>query len=351
MHTRLQLVVGVVMELTLLGLVVGLVALGHRSLGRGLTLFVDYDRVENLKEGAEVRISSMVVGRVIAIRQGATAGEPAPLARIRVQVWLERAQAHHVRRNSAFTVNSKGPIGERYIEVGPPPGDPAAGVSAGEALRGVDSPAMDRLIQFGYDTLRFGRAWERDLEPDIHAVMRAADSVRAHLEELRAGAHLARIGSAANEAISTTRELWDSVQAGTDRMRAPRRLAEKLASIGQRDGDTLADVGERARQLARKLDLLEDLLPPGERGRAERSLDRLKLAASQGEQALALLQKLRARVQSGRGTLGRMLADEEMADEIKEAHRLLKESPWRALRRAPEDRAPSGARRRPVPTP
>jgi len=129
----------------------------------------------------------------------------------------------------------------------------------------------------------------------------------------------------------------------------PRRLARQLEAIGERDGERLAALSARAQQLARRLDLLEDVLGPEARDRAERSLDRLREAAARWEQALAALQKLRARVESGRGTLGRMLADEEIADEIKEAHRLLKESPWRVLRRAPENRAPRGApRRRPT---
>ena len=64
---RLQLAVGALVLVLTVTLVVGLVAMGHRPLGRGFVMHVDFSYLENLNEGAEVRICALSVGRAGAL--------------------------------------------------------------------------------------------------------------------------------------------------------------------------------------------------------------------------------------------------------------------------------------------
>ena len=73
---RLQLRLGSAMMALLVLLVVGLTALGDRTLSRGYQVHADFADVQNLKEGAKVRVSGALIGRVLAVRRGLRPDEP-----------------------------------------------------------------------------------------------------------------------------------------------------------------------------------------------------------------------------------------------------------------------------------
>lgn len=342
---RQKLAVGLALELILVALVVAIVALGNRSWSRGFVIFVDFDRLDNLKEGAEVRISGQAVGRVLAIESGRAAGEPPLRAALRLRLWLERDRAGLVRRSSVFYLSAKGVIGERTVEVGPSPGEPLAAVVAGEVHRGVDPPMIDRLIQKGYANLRATLAIMRELRPDLRELGAVIGSVRARLEGIGPPERLRRLRASLESAVAEAGRLLAALRAASEDGRAPRGILRDLGAIGERR-EAFARAGENADALARRGEELAALLSAEERARLTRSLERLREAGAHAAELAALAERLLARVRQGRGTIGRLLTDVEMSDEIKDAHRVLKESPWRALAKPPRNEAPRGAPRR-----
>jgi ABC-type transporter Mla subunit MlaD len=341
---RQKLAVGLALELLLVALVVAIVALGNRTWSRGFVIYVDFDRLDNLKEGAEVRISGQAVGRVLAIGR-AQAGEPRARAALRTRLWLERDRAALVRRSSLFYLSAKGVIGERTIEVGPSPGERLAEVGPGEAYRGIDPPMIDRLIQKGYANLRATLALMRELRPDLRELGATIEAVRTKLEAIAPADRLRRLRASLEAAVAEAGRLALALRAGSDEGRAPRRILRELDAIAARR-EALARTAEKAGALATRGEELASLLGPEERQRLARSLERLQLASARAAELAGLVERVVTRVKEGRGTIGRLLTDVEMSDEIKEAHRVLKESPWRALAKPPRERAPRGAPRR-----
>ena len=329
---RLQLAVGGVMLLLSTALVVGLVALGNRPLGRGFVAHVDFDYVDALQEGAEVRISALRVGRVLDLRPGVnvTAGEPPLRGSVRVDVWLRRDLAHLIRRSSVFYVNSKGVIGERYLEVGPPPDASASApaLARGDVVRGVDFPKLDRMLQFGFENLRAMVALAAELRPEIHALGRGTarlrERLRQDLPESRVDALLARLDAALNDARGLQAEL---------------ERAGGLA-LARRAGSAVVRAVERTRAGLGSLPPvgLPEEIPPAWGEELGRAMSRLQAALARARDVGDRARRLLALVRGGKGTVGRILADPELADEIKETHRILKNNPWKALGRPPRRR-------------
>jgi ABC-type transporter Mla subunit MlaD len=337
---RERLIVGAIILLLIGTAVVLLVAMGGRSLAAGYVVLVDFDRVDSLKEGAEVRISGRRVGRLLAIRNGVVPGEPPLEARVRAQLWIESAYGRDVRRSSVVYINARGVIGERYLEVGPGDGEPGPAAEPGHVFRGVDAPLMDRLIHESYSNLRAMSALTRELAPELRELLHAADQVRSHLDQIARPGQVDGIVREAHRAYGEGRRLWDDLVA-SDGQRTLRRLSTQLEAIGGR-GAELRRAGDSLRRLDARLDELAGLLPPDRRARLERALRALRLAAVQMERLLADARAVAAHVRAGRGTVGRFLSDLEINDDLKDTHRILKESPWRALAKPPRPLAPRG---------
>ena len=83
-------------------------------------------------------------------------------------------------------------------------------------------------------------------------------------------------------------------------------------------------------------------ISPAQRRRLDSAMARLGGVATRGQKLAAGLDALAGRVKKGKGSAGRLLFDRELVDEIKQTHRVLKESPWRVLARPPKNRAPRG---------
>jgi len=344
--TRKQrLAVGLAMQLLLVALVLAIVALGNRTWSRGFVIYVDFDRLDNLKEGAEVRISGQAVGRVLAIGSGAVAGEPPRRAALRTRLWIERDLASLVRRSSVFYLSAKGVIGERYLEVGPSAGEPLAPVEGGEVYRGVDPPMLDRLIQKGYANLRATLAIMHELRPEPRELGEAIEKVRGRLSAIAQPERLRRLRDGLEATVAEAQGLIATLRVGTDGGRLPRKILRDLEAVGRRRA-AFESTGRKLAALQDKGEELAALLSPAERERVARSLERLQRAAAHASAVAHVAEKLARRVERGRGTVGRFLTDTGLHDEIKEAHRVLKESPWRAIARPPRESAPRGVPKR-----
>jgi hypothetical protein len=335
---KVRLILGAAVLFVAATLVVGLVAMGNRPLARGHVVHVDFAHVDNLQEGAEVRISALVVGRVLAVRHGASraGNEPPPLAAARVDLWIDRGMAHLLRENSIYYVNAKGVVGERYLEVGPPPRGraPAGQLRPGAAIRGVDSPKLDRLLQFGHDNLRAMALLARELRPEIRGLSAAMDRISVTMDRHAPPARVRRALDDLGRLVGELQDLRRELPPAPETRRT-------LAAVERAAQLTL----DRFGPLRQRLDALElPELPQRWRDQLREGLGKLEAAATRGQAVAGLLRSLKRRVDAGQGTVGRLRADPQIIDEIKETHRILKETPWRAV--VKPKRGGAGPRRR-----
>ena len=284
--------------------------------GRGALVAVDFADSGGLTAGAPVKLAGVPVGRVSALDllplRRDNAGRPLP---VRVRLRLEPDLRAALRADARFAITTQGPLGEPFIELttGTPGLPPLAD---GSALRGDDPPRFDRIFA---DV-------ERLLGRVSDAVERDPHSVEALIH------HLDSFVSDADETLRTLRPSLLSTAtevagAATD----ARELArEARPLLGQLDAQ-LPDILRRVSVLSSRADALSA-------GLTAADLKQLRITAEAAEASFARVQALTARadrildgVERGHGTVGGVIKDPKLYEDLKDLVADLKAHPWKVL--------------------
>ena len=339
--------VGIFVLSALLVLVGFVLMLGDFSMSKGYQVYADYAYAGGLQAGAPVKLSGVKVGRVAAIEVLGPETEPAPASdvaelgrdeapRVRARLALESAVRPLVTAGARFYVGMQGLIGETYVELDPGPA--AAQTSAlpeGTSVRGVDAPRLHVVaLQVSAIVNMLGRiagvehevglaklgasltslintmsdiATERrgELSTGVADAAAIATNLRVVSGKLRAALedgddlkHLLADGSAT--AALVRRDLPVLMERARTSLEAVEALAQKARAAANE-----ADIGELAKELKMTLDNLNQV-----------SLDARQVMDS---------------VRGGQGTLGRVITDPQVYDDLKVLLRDLKKNPWKLL--------------------
>lgn len=298
-----------------------LFVLGGYSFEEGYTVYVDFDNPGNVKPGAAVTIAGMRVGSVEAItyRGGELDPETGSRALVRLQLEIEERVRETVHEDALFYVASQSVLGEQMVAIDPGSYDKPP-LEEGAVVRGVDPPRLDLALALGYELLdsivtglRNNREELRDVLENIAGILRALNSILTDNRE-----SIDRIITNVEHASAEAAQLAQSARATVD-SREVRRIVENLdrtLTIVSRDiepilADTRSAVGN-----------VNDTLGPEQRAQLQSTLEN---AAELSEQA----QQIVSHIRQGRGTVGALVMDEELYDDLQEMIRDLKHNPWK----------------------
>ncbi|HWE28418.1 MAG TPA: MlaD family protein, partial [Polyangia bacterium] len=157
-------IAGAALVVALAAAVAWVLVLSDRALGPGINVRVTMTTTGALRVGDKVRLAGRDVGEVRgAVRvhgggaaAGGAAGGGAAGDHVELTVFVTRAWAHELRRNSELFVATPSVLGEAYLEIGPPPhhAAPAAPVEDGALLAGVDPPEIDKFLVRSEESIR-----------------------------------------------------------------------------------------------------------------------------------------------------------------------------------------------------
>lgn len=310
-----------------------LVMLGNVRLGPSAELRARFSSSGDLKDGALVKVAGVTVGRVTGVRivpATGTAGDSTPAVDVEVTMALEPDVAAALRADLRLHITTLGLLGEKYVEI--EPGSAAAPVLApGTVVAGLP-PVRPELLLTRIDALvvvmeRVLRENEGDVGDILRKTGEAADAIALLATENRArlattAEHLESAAARADRLLAT---LSDAIGDGADvratlanARRATDALARTLGPIAGPLRETLAEV----RQLIGSLQGVGGELQAG----LDEAMGRVAVLATSAEQLLA-------RIHDGRGTVGALLADQEIYDDLREFLKEIKRHPWRLIRR------------------
>ncbi|MEZ4402004.1 MAG: MlaD family protein [Kofleriaceae bacterium] len=340
---RARLVVGTVVLAALGAAVIFVLAIWPRlSFGHGPVVEVAFRHVGALREGAPVIVAGRTVGTVASISLVAPGAvvPPHPLAGdggALVRVRIAAGEGWRWAANAEVFISSKGVLGTRYLELGPPPdrADAARPIVAGTLVRGVDPPIIDRALQRTWDNLQLSRRFLDEVGPDAAAlraeVERLADTLAA--SEPAPGA-FAELAARIRAVVAEARQLGATLAgAGAD--------PAALAALADRAAAALARVRVAVDQLrvaaARTVDDLAaadarlGAAAPAATARIRAVLDDLDRQLGRAQAVAANVAGLLAVLARGEGSLARLGNDPEFPEDAKELGRILKRTPWRIL--------------------
>lgn len=342
-ETAIEVKVGALVLFALALLVGFVVLLGDFSFSEGFRFHVDFENAGGLKPGADVAIAGMNVGTVEAMafrRNEDVEGEPA--VEVRATLRVDEQYADAVRTSSEFYVTRRGMLGEPYIEIVTETFD-APQIEAGATLRGVSQPRMDvivakaaNLLETLNDLLDDPNIEVKDLIANTASLMGHLDAVvvdnREHIDKTFEGAstssqELASLLTALNWAVDDGKSVRGLLTDAEQTASNARRITD---TVGGRIEPILGDA-EAAVATARRTTETVDQLVTGKEPQINAAIDNLHATSDNLAVLTGDARSVVGRIESGEGTIGGLLADREMYEDMKELLRTIKRRPWKII--------------------
>jgi phospholipid/cholesterol/gamma-HCH transport system substrate-binding protein len=327
--------------------------LGDFTVGRDFKIYVDLENAGGLKPGADVRVAGIPAGTVdtIEFRGGEWDDEVGRHVYVRLHLLFDKDMTDAVGEGAEFVVTTQGVLGEPYIEVvnATPPGPP---VAEGSKFLGQTPIRIDQMLRSVYDGLQglnelidtVDRFFD---ESDLQRLLTETADLAAHLDEVvvasstdveqsveslnyvleqnrdRIAPILENVEVATAEFAELGRRLNAGLGDGSDIRATIRSLRRVTSDFAEHSDETFAD-------LASTLDSIERIVSEGE---DDLALTVANIADTSDNLVVASgsVAELAAYVNDGRGTLGGLIRDDELYDDIRELLRELKRRPWRLI--------------------
>ena len=321
--------------LVALGLLAGfVVVMGGLSLQPTFTIYVSFQNPGGLQSGAPIRIAGVKVGRVseLEFRGGMLdpiSHQPEPI--IRAVAKIERRYKNSIHDNSRWFVTSQGVLGEMFLAIEPGSSDrPLLNDEA--TVTGISPPRLDLLLSESYELLhkaylvitnneqKISETFD-GLHRTLHATGLFFEHNQGKLDHIIE--NVDSLSGTANETLKAARERYiDNPQITrifNNVERTTTTLDQNLEPLLNDGRATLAD----AKKLSHALASDEQVQ------RYQRITANLSDASGQAKIIAGDAQMLMAQVKSGKGTVGALLMDEALYDDLQEMLRDLKHNPWK----------------------
>ncbi|MCC6551583.1 MAG: MCE family protein [Polyangiaceae bacterium] len=324
-----------ILILTALGLLVAFIlVMGGLNFQPTYPIYVEFDNPGGLQPGAPVKIAGVKVGKLGAIEfrggeQAAATGKRDPLVRILVKI--ETRYQKSIHDNALFYVTTQGVLGEQFLAVEPGSLDRPV-LPEGAIVRGLDPPRLDMLLAESYELLHSTVSAMRENREQISE---AFDGLRRTLKGTgefmaRNQDRLDRIAENVEQmSVDGTEMVKDARRKYVDNPQIDRILAntERVSGAAARDIDPLMTDARETLANARRLSAT--LGAESEQAKLKKALDDIAEITGRAKIATADAQAILAHVKRGKGSVGAMVMDEQLYDDLQELARDLKHNPWK----------------------
>jgi phospholipid/cholesterol/gamma-HCH transport system substrate-binding protein len=301
--------------------------MGGVSLGSTKTLTVDFTNPGGLQTGAPVKIAGIRVGSVDAM---AFLGRRASgRAVVRVTARVQARYADELRDDATFYITTQGVLGEQFLAVDPGAG--AGPLNLASAHEGISPPRIDLFVARAFDLLddtvtsvRANRRQLGGIVDDLAGVLHQTNAVMAR-NGGRVDAILTGVERAVRDADGLVLAARERYVDGPQARRIVNRAESLLAGL-ERDVPPLT---RDARALTARLDRIAAGVGPAQVEDLQAALRDVRALTARANTIAGDVQAVSARVRSGQGTVGALLMDEEIYDDLQELVRDLKHNPWK----------------------
>lgn len=344
-ETSIEVKVGALVLFATGLLVAFVLVLGDFSLGDGFNFDVEFNNAGGLKPGADVAIAGINVGNVEKLRfiqapEGKAAETGAVSVRATLRIESEYAEA--VRENSEFFITTRGVLGEPYIEIVTENFEKQP-IKAGAVLRGVDPPRMDIIVARATDLLTTlneilddPEIQTRDLISNTASLMKSLDGLivdnrgdlDATVDNVRdTSQEAAKLLAALNVAVDDGSELRGTLRS----VNSTARHADVITARVSRDIDPVMDGVTEITSSAKNATASVERIVVENEGKISASIDNVATSTAQLSTMAKDATDVVDGIKKGEGTVGALLTEKELYDDLKEVLRNIKQRPWKIV--------------------
>ena len=320
--------------LTAVGLLVAFIlVMGSINFQPTYSIFVDFDNPGGLQGGAPVKIAGVRVGKIdeIEFRGGKTDAQGKRDALVRVKISIEKRYQESVHENGLFYVTTQGVLGEQFLAIEPGSADRPV-LQDKAVVRGLDPPRLDMLLAEGYELLHSTVSSIRDNRAEISETF---DGLRSTLKGTGAflrnnGERLDKIVVNVEEATVSGNELLKGAnEKFVQNPQVDRILTNTDALTGQLAHDTPELIADAKSTMKNAKRLSDTLGSEEQQVKIKRLVDDTTDLVGRAKVATNDAQQIISHVKQGRGTVGALVMDEQLFDDLQELARDLKHNPWK----------------------
>jgi phospholipid/cholesterol/gamma-HCH transport system substrate-binding protein len=252
---------------------------------------------------------------------------------VRAKLAIEERVRPAIHDNADFYVTTQGVLGEQYLAIDPGTAERPV-IAANSIVKGIDPPRLDLFLAKAYDLLDTtvnGIRNNKELIGDI--AVNTAGLLKGMNEALKDNRpRIDRIVQNV-EALSTESNdlVRDARKEYVDNPKIQRTIdnIDQLTTDVQRDtGPLLKDAREAMTNVNRIAATFGD---PDEQARLKKAIADVAELATRANATAADAQQIVAHVKKGEGTIGALVMDESVYDDVQEMVRDLKHNPWKFL--------------------
>ncbi len=315
------------------GLLVGLVmVMGGIHLGRRFEVKVDFNNPGGIQPGAPVKIAGVLVGRVDHL-EFLGVSHPSPDGHrtlVRVHALIDENFRPQIHRDAEFYVTTQGVLGEQFLAIDPGTEEQPT-IRPGAQVEGIDPPRIDLFVARAYalldDTvtaIRANRMQIGGMVDDLAGVLHDANAV-LH----RNGPRVDDIFSDADQAVRDADGLVTSARERYVDGEQVRRIIDHTESVISTMERDLPPLTHDARSLTAHLDHIAAGVGDEQIADLRDAVHDARSLAARANTIAGDAQTITASVRAGHGTVGGLLMDEEIYDDLQEMVRDLKHNPWK----------------------
>jgi phospholipid/cholesterol/gamma-HCH transport system substrate-binding protein len=309
--------------------------MGGLNFEKTYPIFVDFDNPGGLQSGAPVKIAGVKVGKVQALefRGGQVDPKTGRRSLVRVRVAIEARVRDSIHDDADFYVTTQGVLGEQFLAIEPGSGQKPI-LAEGTVLKGIDPPRLDLFLAKGYellDTTMNGIRNNRELISDIAVntagLLKGLNNVVGDNRE-RINRTVANVEALSVEANALTREVR-AKYVNNPKIERTIENVDRISTDLQRDtGPLLKDAKEALANLNR---VSATIGGEAEQAKVKKALDDIAQLVARANATAADAQSIVSHIKTGRGTIGALVMDEQVYDDVQEMVRDLKHNPWKFL--------------------
>jgi len=327
--------VGALIVISLGILAAFILVMGGLSFQKTYSVYVDFNNPGGLQSGAPIRIAGVKVGKVAELEfmGGRVDEKTGRRSLVRAKLALEERVKQAIHDDADFYVTTQGVLGEQFLAIEPGSADKPP-IAEGAVIKGIDPPRLDLFLAKGYELLETtmkalhnNRELISDLATNAAGLLKGLNGAVADNRE-RINRTLANLESLSNEANTLV------AHSRTNYVDNPKltHIIDTIDALSTQIQSDSAPLLKDARESLANLNRASRLVG-GEQEQAQlrKTLDEVVQLAARANATAADAQAIVQHVRRGSGTVGALVMDEAIFDDVQEMVRDLKHNPWKFL--------------------
>jgi phospholipid/cholesterol/gamma-HCH transport system substrate-binding protein len=330
----IELKVGLLVIAAVSILVVFIFMMGGINLEKTYTLYVDFDNPGWLSPGAQVKVSGVLAGKVdeITFMGGKLDKKAGHRVYVRLTLEIRERFQKAIHEDAEFFISSQGVLGEQYVEIVPGTYEKPY-LKDGAIVVGVSPPRLEMALAKGSAVIETIHDILVENREEMNSIIRSVDGILDVTDETL-NEKKDEIGDIIDNVHSMSEE-GDLLVKDARRkyVQNPKidRIVNNLDGITSKVNKDIGPMMGSARSTFEQTDALMSEIGPEERGEIKQAIHHLSSSAAKTDKMLTKVDNIVEQVESGEGSVGAFLKDEELYDDLRELIRDLKHNPWKLI--------------------